>query len=165
FGYDHKYIYSHVGYNLKMTDMQAAVGCAQLDKLSGFVAKRRDNFRFLYEKLKDLQEFLVLPEATPNSEPSWFGFLLAVKEGAPFSRRQLVTHLEEKRIGTRLLFGGNLLRQPLYQGLNYRVVGELDNTDSAMQNCFWIGVYPGLSEEMLDYVAETIRDFCYGFKG
>jgi len=164
FGYDHKYIYSHVGYNLKMTDMQAAVGCAQLDKLSGFVAKRRDNFRFLYEKLKDLQEFLVLPEATPNSEPSWFGFLLAVREGVPFSRRQLVTHLEEKRIGTRLLFGGNLLRQPLYQGLNYRVVGELNNTDAVMQNCFWIGVYPGLTEEMLDYVVSTIRDFCYSFE-
>ncbi|MEI2418848.1 lipopolysaccharide biosynthesis protein RfbH [Arthrospira platensis SPKY2] len=163
FGYDHKYTYSHVGYNLKMTDMQAAVGCAQLDKLPGFVTKRRDNFRFLYEKLKDLQEFLVLPEATPNSEPSWFGFLLAVRENVPFTRRQLVTHLEEKRIGTRLLFGGNLLRQPLYKGLNYRVVGELNNTDAVMQNCFWIGVYPGLSEEMLDYVAATIREFCYGF--
>ncbi|MFO0149296.1 MAG: lipopolysaccharide biosynthesis protein RfbH, partial [Microcystis sp.] len=119
FGYDHKYTYSHVGYNLKMTDMQAAVGVAQLDKLPGFIQKRRENFDFLHQKLQDLQDVLVLPEASPHSEPSWFGFPILVREDAAFTRNDLVKHLEEKRIGTRLLFGGNLLRQPLYKGLNY----------------------------------------------
>jgi CDP-6-deoxy-D-xylo-4-hexulose-3-dehydrase len=160
FGYDHKYTYSHVGYNLKMTDMQAAVGVAQLDKLPNFIKKRRENFAFLYQQLQDLQDVLVLPEATANSEPSWFGFPIFVKEDAPFSRNDLVKHLEEKRIGTRLLFGGNLLRQPLYQGLNYRVVGELKNTDKIMQNVFWLGVFPGLTEEMLNYITTIIREFC-----
>ena len=163
FGYDHKYTYSHVGYNLKMTDMQAAVGCAQLDKLPDFIAKRRYNFDFLYQQLKDLQDVLVLPVPTANSEPSWFGFLLMVKEDAAFSRNDLVKYLEEKRIGTRLLFGGNLVRQPLYQGLNYRVVGDLSNTDRVMRGAFWVGVFPGLSEEMLSYIAATIRDFCRSF--
>lgn len=163
FGYDHKYTYSHVGYNLKMTDMQAAVGCAQLDKLPDFIAKRRYNFDFLYQQLQDLQDVLVLPVPTANSEPSWFGFLLMVKEDAPFSRNDLVKYLEEKRIGTRLLFGGNLVRQPLYQGLNYRVVGDLSNTDRVMRGAFWVGVFPGLTEEMLSYIAATIRDFCRSF--
>jgi len=130
FGYDHKYTYSHVGYNLKMTDMQAAVGVAQLDKLPGFIKKRRENFDFLHQKLQELQDVLILPEASPDSEPSWFGFPIFVKENAPFSRNDLVKHLEEKRIGTRLLFGGNF--------------------------------YPGLTEEMLTYVATTIREFCHG---
>ncbi|MDQ2100458.1 MAG: lipopolysaccharide biosynthesis protein RfbH [Tychonema bourrellyi B0820] len=159
-GYDHKYTYSHVGYNLKMTDMQAAVGCAQLDKLPEFVAKRRHNFEFLHQQLQDLQDVLVLPEAAPNSEPSWFGFLLSVRENAPFTRNALVQYLEEKRIGTRLLFGGNLVRQPLYQGLQYRVVGKLANTDMVMYSAFWLGVFPGLTEEMLSYVVSTIREFC-----
>jgi CDP-6-deoxy-D-xylo-4-hexulose-3-dehydrase len=160
FGYDHKYTYSHVGYNLKMTDMQAAVGCAQLDKLPDFVAKRRQNFQFLSEQLQDLQDVLVLPKATPSSEPSWFGFLLSVKDNAPFTRNALVEYLEEKRIGTRLLFGGNLVRQPAYEGLNYRIIGDLRNTDSVMKSAFWIGLFPGLTQEMLLYVVSTIREFC-----
>ena len=159
FGYDHKYTYSHVGYNLKMTDMQAAVGCAQLDKLPEFVEKRRHNFDFLYQHLQDLQDVLVLPEAAQDSEPSWFGFLLSVREDAPFTRNALVQYLEENRIGTRLLFGGNLVRQPLYKGLKYRVVGELANTDRVMQTAFWLGVFPGLTEEMLSYTVSKIRDF------
>jgi len=163
FGYDHKYTYSHVGYNLKMTDMQAAVGCAQLDKLPEFVEKRRQNFDFLYQQLQDLQDVLVLPEAAKNSEPSWFGFLLSVRENAPFTRNALVQYLEEKRIGTRLLFGGNLVRQPLYQGLKYRVVGELGNTDRVMESAFWLGVFPGLTEEMLTYTVSQIREFVRSF--
>lgn len=160
FGYDHKYTYSHVGYNLKMTDMQAAVGCAQLDKLSEFIAKRRQNFDFLYQNLQDLRDVLTLPEATPGSEPSWFGFLLSVKEDANFTRNELVQYLESRRIGTRLLFGGNLIRQPLYQGLNYRVIGDLPNTDRVMQSAFWIGLFPGLTEEMLNYTVSVMREFC-----
>ncbi len=160
YGYDHKYTYSHVGYNLKMTDMQAAVGCAQLDKLPEFITKRRQNFQFLHEQLQDLQDVLVLPVASPNSEPSWFGFPILVEENAPFTRNDLVRHLEEKRIGTRLLFGGNLVRQPAYKGLKYRVVGELSNSDRVMQSVFWVGVFPGLTEEMLAYMASTIRAFC-----
>ncbi|MCF3623148.1 lipopolysaccharide biosynthesis protein RfbH [Planktothrix agardhii] len=159
-GYDHKYTYSHVGYNLKLTDMQAAVGVAQLDKLPEFVTKRQENFNFLYQGLQDLKDVLQLPEASLNSQPSWFGFLISVKENAPFTRNELVQYLEEKRIGTRLLFGGNLLRQPLYQGLNYRVVGELKNTDKVMQSAFWMGLFPGLTEEMLEYVVTTIKGFC-----
>ncbi len=159
FGYDHKYTYSHIGFNLKMTDMQAAVGCAQLDKLPDFIAKRRENFQFLKDNLQDLQNVLILPEAAPQSEPSWFGFPIFVKEDAPFTRNELVRHLEENRIGTRLLFGGNLLRQPLYKGLNYRVIGDLANSDRIMSSVFWIGVFPGLTEEMLTYVIKTIRDF------
>jgi CDP-6-deoxy-D-xylo-4-hexulose-3-dehydrase len=160
FGYDHKYTYSHVGYNLKMTDMQAAVGVAQLEKLPEFVQKRKDNFKFLYEQLEDIQDVLILPQAAPNSDPSWFGFPIFIKEDAPFTRNKLVQYLEENRIGTRLLFGGNLLRQPLYQGLNYRVVGDLSNADKIMNCVFWIGVFPGLTEEMLTYVANTIKTFC-----
>ena len=160
FGYDHKYTYSHIGFNLKMTDMQAAVGCAQLDKLPEFIAKRRQNFAYLHSNLQDLQDVLLLPEAAPNSEPSWFGFLISVKENAPFTRNQLVQHLEEKRIGSRLLFGGNMVRQPAYKDSNYRVIGDLKNTDYVMENTFWIGLYPGLTEEMLDYVISVIHQFC-----
>ena len=160
FGYDHKYTYSHVGFNLKMTDMQAAVGCAQLDKLPDFVVKRRQNFEYLHRNLQDLQDFLLLPEPAANSEPSWFGFLLSVKENAPFTRNQLVQHLEGKRIGSRLLFGGNLVRQPAYKDLNFRVIGDLSNTDYVMENAFWIGLYPGLTLEMLDYVLSVIHQFC-----
>jgi CDP-4-dehydro-6-deoxyglucose reductase, E1 len=158
-GYDHKYTYSHIGYNLKMTDMQAAVGVAQLDKLPDFIEKRRYNFEFLHQNLQDLQDVLTLPAKAPNSEPSWFGFLLSVKADAPFTRNQLVQHLEEQRIGTRLLFGGNLVRQPAYKDLNYRVVGNLANTDQVMESAFWLGLFPGLTEEMLTYVTSSIRTF------
>jgi CDP-6-deoxy-D-xylo-4-hexulose-3-dehydrase len=160
FGYDHKYTYSHIGFNLKMTDMQAAVGCAQLDKLPEFVAKRRQNFAYLHNGLQDLQDVLLLPKPAPNSEPSWFGFLLSVKENAPFTRNELVQHLEEKRIGSRLLFGGNMVRQPAYKDSTYRVIGDLKNTDYVMENTFWIGLYPGLTEEMFDYVISVIHQFC-----
>ncbi|WP_103668977.1 lipopolysaccharide biosynthesis protein RfbH [Pseudanabaena sp. BC1403] len=159
-GYDHKYTYSHIGYNLKMTDMQAAVGVAQLDKLPIFIEKRKQNFEFLYSHLQDLQDVLLLPESTPNSESSWFGFLLSVKENASFSRNQLVQHLETNRIGTRLLFAGNLTRQPAYKGLSYRVVGDLKNTDWAMKNSFWLGLYPHLTEDILKYVVGVIKNFC-----
>jgi len=160
YGYDHKYTYSHVGYNLKMTDMQAAVGCAQLDKLPGFIAKRRHNFDFLHCQLQDLQDVLTLPAATANSEPSWFGFLLCVKESASFDRNMLVKYLESNRVGTRLLFGGNLVRQPLYQNLDYRVIGDLPNTDRIMRSAFWIGLFPGLTKEMLSYTISSIKNFC-----
>lgn len=159
-GYDHKYTYSHVGYNLKLTDMQAAVGCAQLDKLDGFIEKRRENFEFLKKKLAPLQDYLLLPEATPNADPSWFGFLISVKENAPFTRNEIVQYLEQHKIGTRLMFAGNLTKQPAYKDLNYRVVGDLKNTDFVMENAFWIGVFPGLTEEMLQYVSEKIIGFC-----
>lgn len=162
-GYDHKYTYSHIGYNLKMTDMQAAIGVAQLSKLPGFIEKRRQNFDFLYQQLQDLQDVLILPTAAPNSEPSWFGFLLAVKSDAPFTRNQLVQHLEEQRIGTRLLFGGNLVRQPAYKDLEYRVIGDLSNTDQIMESVFWMGLYPGLTDEMLIYMVDTLRAFVRGF--
>lgn len=158
-GYDHKYVYSHIGYNLKATDMQAAVGLAQLDKLEGFIAARRRNFAYLHAALQDLQEFFLLPEATPNSQPSWFGFPLAVQPGAPFSRRDLLVHLDQRRIGTRLLFGGNLTRQPAYLDVDCRVAGPLTGSDFVMNQVFWVGVYPGLTEEMLAYVVETFYQF------
>ena len=158
-GYDHKYTYSHIGYNLKVTDMQAAVGLSQLNKADRFIQARKDNFSYLKAALKPLEEFLILPEATPGSDPSWFGFAMAVRPGAPFSRRELVEHLEKAKIGTRLLFGGNVLRQPAYRDINCRVVGELKNADFVMENVFWVGVYPGLSRPMLDYIVETIEGF------
>ena len=159
YGYDHKYVYSHVGYNLKMTDMQAAVGVAQLDKLEGFIQARNSNFNKIYAGLKDLQEFLILPEATKNSEPSWFGFPITVRKDAPFTRFELVQHIESRRIGTRQLFGGNLLRQPAYLKSPMRVVGDLTNADFITENTFWIGVYPGLTDEMINYMIETISEY------
>ena len=159
YGYDHKYTYSHVGYNLKLTDMQAAVGLAQLDKLPDFMRRRRDNFQTLREGLADLQDVFVLPEATESSDPCWFGFPIGVRPEAPFSREELLRHLETKRIGTRLLFGGNLIRQPAYADLNYRVVGDLPNSDWVMNHVFWIGVYPGLNEASLAYSVRGIREF------
>ncbi len=159
YGYDHKYTYSHIGYNLKSTDLQAAIGLSQLDKLPGFIAARRHNFQYLSKALQPLQDVLILPEATPNADPSWFGFPIAVREGAPFTRDQLTRKLDEHKIGTRMLFGGNLIRQPAYKDVNYRVVGELKNTDFIMRNVFWIGLYPGLTEPMLDHMIETIRTF------
>jgi CDP-6-deoxy-D-xylo-4-hexulose-3-dehydrase len=160
FGYDHKYTYSHVGYNLKLTDMQAAVGVAQLEKLPDFIRQRRKNFQTLREGLADLQEFLVLPQATPNSDPSWFGFPIGVRPESPFSREDLLRHLAAKRIGTRLLFGGNLTRQPAYRGLTYRVVGDLRNSDWVMNHVFWAGVYPGLKQSSLAYLIRCVREFC-----
>jgi len=158
-GYDHKYIYSHLGYNLKMTDMQAAIGAKQLDRLDGFVNARRTNFSKLHAGLKRWEEFLILPEATPNSEPSWFGFPLTVRPGAPFTRNALVAHLNAARIATRYLFGGNLIHQPYMQGRNFRVAGSVENADLVMTSTFWIGVYPGLGEAHLDYVLECFADF------
>ena len=160
-GYDHKYIYSHVGYNLKATDMQAAVGVAQLKKLPGFIEARKRNFSHLKAGLKALEEFFILPEATANSDPSWFGFPLLIRETASFSRNSLIDLLNSRRIGTRQLFGGNLVRQPAYAGLNYRVIGDLQASDHVMNQAFWIGVYPGLTKEMLDYVVETLHLFSH----
>lgn len=159
YGYDHKYVYSHIGYNLKMTDMQAAIGVAQLDKLPSFISTRNRNWKRLRDGLKSLEEFLILPQATKNSEPSWFGFALTVRDGAPFARLELVRHLERRRIGTRLLFGGNLLRQPAYLNLPMRVVGNLQNADIIANSTFWIGVYPGLTDEMIDYMISEIQFF------
>lgn len=159
-GYDHKYIYSHVGYNLKATDMQAAVGVAQLQKLPEFIARRRHNWRRLHDGLAELSDVFVLPRATQHSDPSWFGFALTVRPDAPFERRELIRWLDERRIATRQLFGGNLLRQPAYRDIPHRVVGELTNTDIVMQGTFWIGVYPGITDAMVDYVVDSLLEFC-----
>ena len=157
-GYDHKYTYSHIGYNLKVTDMQAAVGVAQLEKLEGFIEARQENFDRLMEGLGDLEEHLILPEATPHSEPSWFGFPVAMRPESPVSRNEMVRSLEGRGIATRLLFGGNLLRQPAYRNIEHRVVGDLTNSDFVMENVFWIGVYPGIDEAMVDYMVESIDE-------
>jgi len=159
YGYDHKYVYSHIGYNLKLTDMQAAVGVAQLKKLPDFIAARRHNFKRLYAGLKKFEEVLILPETTPKSNPSWFGFAITIRPGAPFSRLDLVQHIESRRIGTRLLFGGNLMRQPAYIGMPHRVVGPLTNADIITDNTFWLGVYPGLTDEMVDFMIATVAEF------
>lgn len=158
-GYDHKYTFSHVGYNLKTTDLQAALGASQIDKLPVFIERRKQNFRRLSAALAPAKDVLLLPEATPGADPSWFGFLIGVRESAPFTRAALVAALEAKKIGTRLLFGGNLLRQPAYEGRTHRAIGDLRNSDYVMNNVFWIGVYPGLTDTMLDFVAKTILDF------
>lgn len=158
-GYDHKYTYSHLGYNLKITDMQAACGLAQLDRLEGFVEARKRNFAYLKDRLGNCEEFLILPEATPNSDPSWFGFPLTLRPAANLNRVDMLTYLDQYKIGTRLLFAGNLTRQPYLIGRNYRVSGELTNTDRVMNDTFWIGVYPGLNEAMLDYVCDRIETF------
>jgi len=156
-GYDHKYTYSHIGYNLKLTDMQAAVGVSQLAKLPGFIEKRRENFEFLSSSLRDLDDHLILPQATPGSEPSWFGFPLAVRPDAPFKRSQLVRFLEDRKIATRMLFGGNLVRQPAYRDVEYRVAGTLACSDFVMNQAFWIGVYPGLTRDALSYVVDVLH--------
>lgn len=165
FGYDHKYVYSHFGYNLKATDMQAAIGCAQLKKLPGFIEARKKNWQLLREGLAGLEEKLILPEATENSDPSWFGFLLTIRENSGLSRDKIVNYLERKGIQTRMLFAGNLIKHPCFDemrksGEGYRVVGDLTVTDQIMNDTFWIGVYPGMSEEMIGYMVETIRSFC-----
>lgn len=158
-GYDHKYTYSHAGYNLKITDMQAACGVAQLHKLDGFIQKRKDNFNYLHEKLKSCEEFISLPVATENSDPSWFGFLVTIKEGAQINRVDFLRYLDQSKIGTRLLFAGNLVRQPYMADKNYRISGDLTNTDHVMNNSFWIGVYPGLTKQMLDFMVERIETY------
>jgi len=158
-GYDHKYIYDHIGYNLKMTDMQAAVGVAQIDKLPKFTELRKRNWKILKDGLADLTENFLLPEPTPNSDPSWFGFPMSVREEAPFERKQLVDFLESRKIATRLLFGGNLVRQPAYLDVPSRSVGDLSNSDFVMENTLWLGVYPGLTEEMLAYIIDSIHEF------
>jgi CDP-6-deoxy-D-xylo-4-hexulose-3-dehydrase len=158
FGYDHKYIYGHIGYNLKATDMQAALGVSQLKKLDRFVAARKANFTFLKSALSDIQDF-VMPEATVNSDPSWFGFPITIRPGSSIDRTTLLRHLDDKKIGTRLLFAGNLLKQPAYRNIEHRVIGDLKNSDLVMTNTFWLGVYPGLTDEMLNYVSEVVHDF------
>lgn len=163
-GYDHKYVYSHFGYNLKVTDMQAAIGCAQLEKLADFGAARRRNWRFLRDALARFEEYFILPEPTPNADPSWFGFLLTVREGAPFSRDQLVAFLESRGVQTRMLFAGNLTKHPCFDemrrsGEGYRIVGELVQTDAIMERTFWIGVYPGMEQVMLEYMVAMIEGF------
>lgn len=158
-GYDHKYTYSHLGYNLKISDMQAACALAQMDRLNGFIAARKRNFRYLSEHLRSCEDFFVLPRATPDSEPSWFGFPLTLRSASPGSRTELLTYLDQNKIGTRLLFGGNLTRQPYMQGRTYRIAGSLDATDQVMNNTFWIGVHPGLEEQHLAYVSEKIEHF------
>ncbi len=158
-GYDHKYTYSHLGYNLKITDMQAACGLAQLEKAADFIQRRKDNFAFLKERLANCEEFLLLPRATENSEPSWFGFPITLKENPQFSRLDLNRYLDQNKIGTRLLFAGNLTRQPYMIGRNFKVSGTLVNTDIVMNNTFWIGVQPALTEEMLEYSVSKIEEF------
>lgn len=161
-GYDHKYTYSHIGYNLKATDMQAAVGVSQLKKLAGFIERRRENFRYLKDGLSSLQDYLLLPEATPNSTPSWFGFPILVRPEAPFSRDEATRWLDSHKIGTRLLFGGNLIHQPAYQGKTYRIIKDLKRADEVMHRVFWIGVYPGLTNSMLDYVIAKLQQLGKG---
>ncbi|WP_020168568.1 MULTISPECIES: lipopolysaccharide biosynthesis protein RfbH [Methylotenera] len=158
-GYDHKYTYAHLGYNLKITDMQAACALAQMDKLDSFVQARKDNYAYLRNRLSSCEEFLILPEATPNSDPSWFGFLMTIRPEANINRVDLLNYLDQNKIGTRLLFAGNLTRQPYMIGRNYRISGELTNTDKVMNDSFWIGVYPGLTEEMLDFSATKIETY------
>lgn len=164
FGYDHKYTYSHLGYNLKISDMQAACALAQMDRLPGFIEARKRNFVFLKDRLKSCEEFLILPEATPGSDPSWFGFPITVRDSAGIARVELLKYLDQYKIGTRLLFAGNLTRQPYFQGRTYRVSGELINTDAIMNSTFWIGVYPGLNDAMLDYICDRIETF-FGVSG
>jgi len=158
-GYDHKYTYSHLGYNLKISDMQAACALAQLDRVDEFIAARKANYVYLKNKLKSCEEFLHLPEATPNADPSWFGFPLVLKESSGVKRVDLLNYLDQNKIGTRLLFAGNLIRQPYMLGRNYRISGELTNTDIVMNQTFWLGVYPGLTNEHLDYVVDKIETF------
>ncbi len=159
FGYDHKYVYSHMGYNLKISDMQAACGLAQLSKLDYFIERRRSNFEYLYNRLQSLTEFLQLPEATPNSKPSWFGFPITLKEEAGVSRVDVTRFLDSHKIGSRLLFAGNLLKQPYFKDVEYRVVGDLTHTDKTMNDTFWIGVQPSLTEEQLDFVCDKLEEF------
>ena len=158
-GYDHKYIYSHLGYNLKITDMQAACGVSQLKKVNKFIEKRKENFIKIKEKLEKFSKYLILPKAQENSDPSWFGFLISIRSEAPFNRKDLIKYLNEKKIATRLLFSGNIIKQPYMIGRNYRVVGDLKNSDFIMNNTFWIGVYPGINDKMIDYIDKCFKNF------
>ncbi len=163
FGYDHKYVYSHFGYNLKATDMQAAIGCAQLEKFPSFVEKRKENFKKLYNGLKPVEDKLILPQATEGSDPSWFGFLMTLRDGAGFTRNELAEHLEKNNIQTRNLFAGNITRHPCFDelkaGVDYRITGELKNTDKIMNDSFWVGLYPGMKDEAIDFMIKCIIDF------
>jgi CDP-6-deoxy-D-xylo-4-hexulose-3-dehydrase len=158
-GYDHKYTYSHMGFNLKVTDMQAAVGLSQLTKADHFVARRKENHAMLLGMFKEFEEHFILPEATENSDPSWFGFMLTIRETSPINRNKFVEYLENNKIGTRLFFGGNLLRQPAYSTLNYRKIGDLENTDLVMNNSFWLGVWPGLEKKHYEYIIDVVRNY------
>ena len=159
YGYDHKYTYSHMGYNLKITDMQAACGLAQLDKLENFIKLRKKNYNFLHKNLKDLEEFIILPESEKNSDPSWFGFPISLRESTKFNRNDLLKYLDESKIGTRLLFSGNLTKQPYMKNIEYKIHGDLKNTDFVMKNTFWIGLYPGLNNYHLDYSVKNLKNF------
>jgi CDP-6-deoxy-D-xylo-4-hexulose-3-dehydrase len=159
FGYDHKYTYSHLGYNMKITDMQAACGLAQLDRLEGFIKNRKKNFDFLYENLKDMDDFLILPKAETNSEPSWFGFPLSLKKNNHHNRNDLIKYLNDKKIGTRLLFSGNLIKQPYMKNINFKIHKNLNNTDFIMESTFWVGLYPALSNKHLEYTISIIKKF------
>ncbi|WP_036150931.1 lipopolysaccharide biosynthesis protein RfbH [Maribacter forsetii] len=159
YGYDHKYVYSHSGYNLKITDMQAACGLAQVDKAQGFIDSRRENFKYLHNRLQSLTDFLHLPVATTNSNPSWFGFPITLKEESGVSRVDLLRYLDDNKIGSRLLFAGNLTKQPYFKDIEYRIVGELTNTDITMNQTFWVGIYPGLNEEHFEFIAEKLEEF------
>lgn len=163
YGYDHKYIYSHIGYNLKITDMQAAVAVEQIKKLPDFIEKRQDNFRKLYQGIKEYENYIMLPETCGNAQPSWFGFPILIKENAPFTRNDMVCYLEDNKIATRMLFGGNLVRQPAYKDTKYRIYENLNNTDKVMENLFWVGVYPGITDDKMQYVMETIRKFIQSY--
>jgi CDP-6-deoxy-D-xylo-4-hexulose-3-dehydrase len=158
-GYDHKYTYSHIGFNLKVSDMQAAVGLSQLTKADHFVARRKENHAMLLGMFKEFEEHFILPVATENSDPSWFGFMLTIRENSPINRNKFVEYLENNKIGTRLFFGGNMLRQPAYSTLNYRKIGDLENSDIVMNNSFWLGVWPGLEKKHYDYIIEVVRNY------
>ncbi len=164
YGYDHKYIYSHIGYNLKVTDMQAAIGVEQLRKLPAFIDARKRNFKLLYEGLKIYKEYFILPEVEKGADPSWFGFLLTVREGAGFTKNDIVKFLEENKIATRMLFAGNIIRHPGYKNVNYRIFGDLGNTDRIMHDTFWIGVYPVLTGDMITYILSEFENFIGGIK-
>jgi CDP-6-deoxy-D-xylo-4-hexulose-3-dehydrase len=158
-GYDHKYTYSHIGFNLKSTDIQAAIGLSQLNKADAFISKRRENHKLLYAMMKPLEEFFILPEATEYTNPSWFGFMLTIREGVNINRNKLVEYLEQNKIGTRLLFGGNLTKQPAYVNTNYRILQNLNNTDKIMNDSFWLGVWPGLKEIHYAYILEVLNNY------